>query len=145
MAMLVNYDPFRGARTLQHEINRLFERDMHASSGVMAQWPLQVDIREEPEHILLEADIPGMEQKDIKIHVENNQLTISGERRLADEKKRNTYIRIERAYGSFSRTFQFGNNTNPEKIQASYKNGVLTVVMPKREEAKPMTIEVQVQ
>lgn len=145
MAMLVNYDPFRGARTLQNEINRLFDRDMDEAAGVMAQWPLRVDIREEPEHILLQADIPGMEQKDIKIHVENNQLTISGERRFADEKKRDTYHRIERAYGSFSRTFQLGNNTNPEKIQASYKNGVLAVVLPKREEAKPKTIEVQVQ
>ena len=145
MAMLVNYDPFRSVRTLQNEINRLFERDVDESSGMMSQWPLRVDIREDAEQIFLQADIPGVEQKDIKIHVENNQLTISGERRFEDEKKRDAYHRIERAYGTFSRTFQLGGNTNPEKIQASYKNGVLVIQLPKREEAKPRAIEVRVE
>lgn len=144
MAMLVNYDPLRNVRLLQHEINRLFDRDMDESSGMMTQWPLRVDIREEAEQILLWADIPGVEQKDIKIHVENNQLTISGERKFSDEKKRDAYHRIERAYGSFSRTFQLGGNTNPDNIQASYKNGVLEIRLPKREEAKPRTIEVKI-
>ncbi|MEO5350623.1 MAG: Hsp20/alpha crystallin family protein [Magnetococcus sp. YQC-3] len=145
MAMLVNYDPFRNIRVLQHEINRLFDRDLDESSGMMTQWPLRVDIREDPEQIVLQADIPGMEQKDIKIHVENNQLTISGERKFADEQQRDAYHRVERAYGHFSRTFQLGANTHPEKIAATYKNGVLEVLLPKREEAKPRSIEVQVQ
>ncbi|MBF0183534.1 MAG: Hsp20/alpha crystallin family protein [Magnetococcales bacterium] len=145
MAMLVNYDPFRNVRLLQNEINRLFDRDFDDSGSVMSQWPLRVDIREEADHLLLQADLPGVEQKDIKLHVENNQLTISGERKMEDEKKRDNYHRIERSYGTFSRTFQLGSNTNPEKIQASYKNGVLEVVLPKREEAKPRSIEIQVQ
>ncbi len=144
MSMLVHYDPFRTVRTLQNEINRLFDRDLDESSGMMTQWPLRVDIREEPEQIVLQADIPGMEQKDIKIHVENNQLTIAGERTFGDEKRRDTYHRIERAYGFFSRTFQLGGQTNPEKIQASYKNGVLEIILPKREESKPRSIEIQV-
>ncbi|MEO5364145.1 MAG: Hsp20/alpha crystallin family protein [Magnetococcus sp. DMHC-8] len=144
MAMLVNYDPFRNARVLQNEINRLFEREWDEASGMMTQWPLRVDIREDAEQIVLRADVPGVTQQDIKIHVENNQLTISGERQFEDEKRRDSYHRIERAYGHFSRTFQLGSNTNPEKIQATYKNGVLEVILPKREEAKPRTIAVQV-
>ncbi|WP_130470919.1 Hsp20/alpha crystallin family protein [Candidatus Magnetaquicoccus inordinatus] len=145
MAMLVNYDPFRNVRMLQNEINRLFDRDFDDANSMMSQWPLRVDIREEADHLLLLADLPGVEQKDIKLHVENNQLTISGERKMEDEKKRDSFHRIERMYGNFSRTFQLGNNTNPEKIQATFKNGVLEIVLPKREEAKPRSIEIQVQ
>ncbi|MBF0096046.1 MAG: Hsp20/alpha crystallin family protein [Magnetococcales bacterium] len=145
MAMLVNYDPFRNVRVLQNEINRLFDRDYDDASNVMSQWPLRVDVREEEDRLVLQADLPGVEQKDIKLHVENNQLTISGERKWDETQKRDNYHRIERMYGSFSRTFQLGHNTNPEKIQAAYKNGVLEVVLPKREEAKPRTIQIQIQ
>ncbi|MEO5339548.1 MAG: Hsp20/alpha crystallin family protein [Magnetococcus sp. MYC-9] len=145
MTMLVNYDPFRGVRLLQNEINRIFDRNLDEEpNGMMSQWPLRVDIREDAEQIVLLADIPGVEQKDIRIHVENNQLTLSGERRFAGEVQRDSYHRIERSYGHFSRTFQLGGNTDLEKIQASYKNGVLEVCLPKREEAKPRAIEVQV-
>ena len=144
MARLVNYDASRNVRTLQNEVNRLFELGMDESNSVTAQWPLRVDIREETDQLLLQADIPGVELKDIKIHIENNQLTISGERKFEDEQKRDTYHRIERAYGSFSRTFQLDGSTNLDKIQASFKNGVLEVRLPKRPEAKPRVIEVQV-
>ena len=144
MARLVNYDVSRNVRTLQNEVNRLFELGMDESNSVTAQWPLRVDIREETDQLLLQADIPGVELKDIKIHIENNQLTISGERKFEDEQKRDTYHRIERAYGSFSRTFQLDGSTNLDKIQASFKNGVLEVRLPKRPEAKPRVIEVQV-
>jgi HSP20 family protein len=145
MAMLVNFDPFRNARMLQNEINRLFDRDYDDASNMMSQWPLRVDVREEEERLVLQADLPGVEQKDITLHVENNQLTISGERKWDDTQQRENYHRIERMYGRFSRTFQLGHNTNPEKIQAIYKNGVLEVVLPKREEAKPRTVQIQVQ
>ena len=123
MSMLVHYDPFRTVRTLQNEINRLFDRDLDESSGMMTQWPLRVDIREEPEQIVLQADIPGMEQKDIKIHVENNQLTIAGERTFGDEKRRDTYHRIERAYGFFSRTFQLGARQTRKRFKPPTKTG----------------------
>ncbi len=144
MNTLANHNPMRQARSLQQEINRLFSRDVDESRGTMTQWSLRVDIREEAEQILLQADIPGVDPKDIKIHIENNQLTISGERKFEDEQKRDTYHRIERAYGSFSRTFQLDGSTNLDKIQASFKNGVLEVRLPKRPEAKPRVIEVQV-
>ncbi|MEO5351620.1 MAG: Hsp20/alpha crystallin family protein [Magnetococcus sp. XQGC-1] len=142
--MIAQFDPVRNARLLQQEINRLFERDVEESSCVTSQWPLRVDIREDAEMIFLQADVPGVEMADIRVHVENGQLTIAGERRFDDE-KRDTYHRVERPYGCFSRTFQLGAVADVDKIQASYKNGVLLVALPKREGAKPRSIEVQVQ
>ncbi|MBF0428561.1 MAG: Hsp20/alpha crystallin family protein [Magnetococcales bacterium] len=144
MSTLVSYDPFRGIRTLQNEINRLFERDMDESSGQMTQWPMRVDIREDASHILIKADLPGIEQKDIQVNVDNGRLTISGERKFEDEAHKDNYHRVERAYGRFSRTFQLPNTTDAGNIKASYKNGVLEVTLPKREEAKPRAIQVQV-
>ncbi|MBF0414532.1 MAG: Hsp20/alpha crystallin family protein [Magnetococcales bacterium] len=144
MATLVNYDPFRNFRVLQNEINRLFDRDMDDASGQMTQWPLRVDIREDENQIILKADVPGMEQKDIRVNVDNGHLTISGERRFDDEAHKDNYQRVERPFGRFSRTFQLTNTTDIAKIQASYKNGVLEVTLPKLEEAKPRAIQVQV-
>ncbi|MBF0192576.1 MAG: Hsp20/alpha crystallin family protein [Magnetococcales bacterium] len=144
MATLINYDPFRTFRSLQSDINRLFERDLDESNGMMTQWPLRVDIREDEQHILIKADVPGMEQKDINVNVDNGRLTLSGERKFEDEKHQDNYHRVERAYGRFSRSFQLPNTTDVNNIQASYKNGVLEVMLPKREEAKPRAIQVKV-
>ncbi|MBF0428010.1 MAG: Hsp20/alpha crystallin family protein [Magnetococcales bacterium] len=144
MATLINYDPFRSFRSLQGEINRLFEKDLDDSSGMMTQWPLRVDIREDEHHILVKADVPGMEQKDITVNVDNGRLTIAGERKFEDEQHKENYHRVERAYGRFSRSFQLPNTTDINAIQASYKNGVLEVILPKREEAKPRAIQVKV-
>ncbi|MBF0628269.1 MAG: Hsp20/alpha crystallin family protein [Magnetococcales bacterium] len=144
MAALINYDPFRTFRSLQGEINRLFDRDLDDSNGMMTQWPLRVDIREDEQHILIKADVPGMEQKDITVNVDNGRLTIAGERKFEDEKNQENYHRIERAYGRFSRSFQLPGTTDVNAIQAEYKNGVLHVLLPKREEAKPRAIQVKV-
>lgn len=143
--MLVNYTPFRNFRSLQHEINHLFEQTGEESPNMTSQWPLRVDIREDANSVILQADIPGIEQKDIKVHVEDNKLTLSGERLFEDEQEREAYHRVERAYGQFNRTFQLGESTDVEKIQAAYQNGVLTITLPKRDEAKPRSIEVTVQ
>ncbi|MBF0414503.1 MAG: Hsp20/alpha crystallin family protein [Magnetococcales bacterium] len=145
MATLVNYDPFRNYRVLQNEINRLFDRDLEDATGQMTQWPLRVDIREDDNQIVLKTDVPGMEQKDIRVNVDNGHLTISGERRFDDEAQKDNYQRVERPYGRFSRTFQLANTTDIARIQAAYKNGVLEVTLPKLEEAKPRSIQVQVQ
>ena len=141
---IVSYDPFRNVRTLQNEINRLFDTDRDYAEGSMAAWALRVDIKEDQERIVLKADIPGMEQKDISVNVENNTLTLSGERTFAEDEKRDDYHRVERAYGRFSRSFQLPNTTDTTHIQAEYKNGVLEVTLPKLPEAKPRAIEVQV-
>ncbi|MBF0109002.1 MAG: Hsp20/alpha crystallin family protein [Magnetococcales bacterium] len=144
MSTIVNYDPFRNFRTLQHEINRLFDRDLEDTTGQMTQWPIRVDIREDENQIILKADVPGMEQKDIKVNVDNGRLTISGERKFDDEMHKESYQRVERLFGRFSRTFQLTNTTDISRIGASYRNGVLEVTLPKLEEAKPRTIQVQV-
>ena len=144
MSMLVQYDPFRNFRTLQQEINRIFDRDLDESTGQMGPWGIRVDIREDKNQIVVQADIPGMEQKDIQVNVENGLLTIAGERKFTDEAKKESYHRVERVYGRFSRSFQLPSTTDPTSIQAAYKNGVLEVVIPKREEAKPRAIEVKV-
>lgn len=144
MSTLIHYDPFRNFRVLQNEINRLFDRDLDEAAGQMTQWPLRVDIREDEHQIILKADVPGMEQKDIKVNVDNGRLTISGERAFDDEQHKDHYQRVERPFGRFSRTFQLTNTTDVSKIAASYKNGVLEIVLPKLEEAKPRAIQVQV-
>ena len=144
MASIVSYDPFRNFRSLQSEINRLFDQDMDGSTGQMAAWPMRVDIREDENQIVLKADVPGMEQKDINVNIDNGQLTISGERKFDDEERKDSYHRVERAYGRFSRSFSLPNTTDTGKIAAAYSNGVLEVTLPKLEEAKPRSIQVQV-
>ena len=144
MSTVTTYDPFRNFRSLQHEINRLFEHDMDSSSGQMTLWPMRVDIREDENQIVIKADVPGMEQKDINVNVDNGQLTISGERKFDDEENKESYHRVERAYGKFSRSFSLPNTTDMGKISAAYNNGVLEVTLPKLEEAKPRSIQVQI-
>ena len=141
---IVSYDPFRNVRTLQNEINRLFETDQDYAAGSMAAWPLKMDIKEDEERIVLKADIPGMEQKDISVNVDNNTLTISGERSFEKEENKEDYHRVERSYGRFSRSFQLPATTDTTHIQAEYRNGVLEVSLPKLPEAKPRAIEVKV-
>jgi len=140
----VSYDPFRNFRVLQGEINRLFDRDLEESNGMMTSWPLRVDIREDENQVVIKADLPGMKQKEISVHIDNGRMTIAGERKFEDEAHKDNFHRVERAYGPFSRSFQLPNTTDTNNIQASYKNGVLEVALPKREEAKPRAIEVKV-
>ncbi|ABK43859.1 heat shock protein Hsp20 [Magnetococcus marinus MC-1] len=144
MAALMEYDPFRNVRTLQNEINRLFDHNWEEPNGQMAKWPMRVDIREDENQIMIKADLPGMTQQDISVDVDNGTLTISGERKFDDEQNRDGYHRIERAYGRFSRSFQLPNTTDTGNIAAKYQNGVLEVTLPKLDEAKPRSIQVEV-
>lgn len=144
MSTLVSYDPFRQFRSLQGEINRLFEQGAETSTGQLAPWPMRVDIREDDHQVTIKADIPGMEQKDIQVNVDNGTLTIAGERAFVDEENKDLYHRVERSYGRFSRSFQLPNTTDVNGITASYKQGVLEINLPKREEAKPRAIQVAI-
>ncbi|MBF0187737.1 MAG: Hsp20/alpha crystallin family protein [Magnetococcales bacterium] len=143
---IITYDPFRSVRGLQQEINRLFDMDFDTNQtrGMVSEWDLRVDVREDEEGYHLTADLPGMNQEDIHVHVENGRLTLSGERRFEHEEKKDDYRRVERAYGRFSRSFQIPTATDATKIEASYRNGVLEVTLPKAEQAKPRAIEVKV-
>ena len=137
---------FRGSATLQDQINRLFndafERTGQESN--LTAWAPAVDIYESEHELVVKADLPDIDSKDLDIRVENNILTIRGERRFEKKVNEDQYLRVERAYGSFSRSFSLANTVNADGIKADYQNGVLTLNIPKREEAKPKQIKVNV-
>src|SRR5438105_13533254 len=132
---------------LQGPVNRLFEdnftrdRSGHAD---LATWAPPVDVYETENELVVKADLPDVQEKDIDVRVENNTLTIRGERKFSNEVQDDNYLRVERAFGTFSRSFSLPNTVNTEAIKADYRNGVLSVRMPKREETKPKQIKISV-
>ena len=144
---LTQFQPFRGVSTLQDQINRIFNEafDRTSDEANLTAWAPAVDIFETEHSLVVKADLPDIKPEDLDIRVENNTLTIRGERKFEKKVDENSYLRVERAYGSFSRSFSLANTVNTEAIQADYKNGVLTLNIPKREEAKPKQIKVQVE
>jgi len=144
MQTLSRFEPFRGVSSLQEQINRLFndvfERPGHESN--LTSWAPAVDIFETEHELVVKADLPDVDPKDLDIRVENNILSIRGERKFEKKVSEDKYLRVERAYGSFSRSFSLANTVNSEAIKADYQNGVLTLTIPKREEAKPKQIKV---
>ena len=114
------------------------------SSSGLSTWAPAVDIYETENELVLKTDLPDVKEKDLDIRVENNLLTIRGERRFEEKVKEDNYLRIERNYGSFSRSFGLPNTVNTEAINADYNNGVLTVELPKRAELKPKQVKVNV-
>jgi HSP20 family protein len=146
MRTIARWEPFRGAASLQDQVNRLFsdvlERKSEESS--LTAWAPSVDIYETEHELVVKADLPAVDPKDLDIRVENNILTIRGERKFEKNVNEENYLRVERAYGSFARSFTLANTVNSEAIKADYQNGVLTLSIPKREEAKPKQIKVNV-
>jgi HSP20 family protein len=112
--------------------------------GNLSTWTPLVDICEDQEAVRITAELPGMQQKDVKLSVKDGVLTIRGEREFKDEQKKNDYYRIERSYGTFARSFTLPTQVDAEKIHANMKDGVLEVMIPKKEEAKPKEIEIKV-
>jgi len=146
---IVRWEPFRDLVSLQERMNRLFEESFRGinRSGNEEEWSVgtwapAVDIYEQNSNIVLKAELPGVDPKGVDIRVENNVLTLRGERKFDGEVKRDSYHRVERAYGAFSRSFTLPSVIDTEKIQADYKDGVLTVVLPKREEARLRQIQI---
>jgi HSP20 family protein len=147
MSSITRWEPFRGLNTLHEQVNRLFEDSFTRSrsgQAELASWAPAVDIFETENELVVKADLPGVQEKDIDIRVENNTLTIRGERKFTNEVQEDNYLRVERAYGTFTRSFSLPNTVNTEAIKAEYKNGVLSVSMPKREESKPKQIKISV-
>ena len=146
MRTLTRWEPFRGVTSLQEQVNRLFndafERQGEESS--LTAWAPAVDIYETEHELVVKADLPEIDPKDLDIRVENNILTIRGERKFEKKVNEDNYLRVERAYGSFARSFTLANTVNSDAIKADYQNGVLTLNIPKREEAKPKQIKVNV-
>jgi len=145
-AILTEFQPLRGS-SLQEQINRLFTDTLDRSSkeANLTPWAPAVDIFETEEELVVKADLPDIKPEELDIRVENNILTIRGERKFEKKVNEDNYLLVERSYGSFSRSFSLASTVNTEAIQADYKNGVLTLGIPKREEAKPKQIKVHVE
>jgi HSP20 family protein len=144
-ASITRFEPFRGVTSLQDQINRLFNEAFDRSEGSnLTPWAPAVDIFETEHELVVKADLPDVKPEDLDIRVENNILTIRGERKFEKKVSEDKYLRVERSYGSFSRSFSLANTVNTEAIKADYKDGVLSLSIPKREEAKPKQIIVQV-
>jgi HSP20 family protein len=146
MATIARLEPFRGISTLQDQFNRLLNESFRnpGEESPMTTWAPAVDVYETPNELVVKADLPDVNEKDIDVRVENNLLTIRGERKFEKSVTEENFLRVERTYGAFSRSFSLPNTLNADAIGAEYKNGVLTITLPKREESKPRQVKVTV-
>jgi HSP20 family protein len=147
MTVLTRWDPFREFSTLQDRMNRLF-RDTYSNDNqeslTTSTFAPAVDVYEDEHNITLKIEVPGIDEKDLDIRVENNTLTVHGERKFEKEEKEENYRRVERQYGSFTRSFSLPNTVDHETVSASYDKGVLKIKLAKKAEAKPKQIKVNV-
>ncbi|MBI3449941.1 MAG: Hsp20/alpha crystallin family protein [Acidobacteria bacterium] len=146
---LSRWDPFRDMTTLQERMNKLFEDSLTRSRATdqefpMGSWTPAVDVYETDEKVVLKADLPGIDQKDIDLRIEDGTLIIRGERKFDKEKSQEDFHRIERAYGSFHRTFRLPGSVDQAAVHATHKDGVLEVVLTKKAETRPRQIKVEV-
>jgi HSP20 family protein len=143
---IVRWEPLRELGSLQNEMNRLFNTVFDApapgNGGTMRRWMPAMDLIETDEHFVLRADLPGLDEDDIKIEIEDGTLTVSGERKAEHESKNEGYYRVERAFGGFSRSLTLPKGVDPEGVSANFDRGVLEVRIPKPEERKPRRIEI---
>jgi HSP20 family protein len=147
MTVLTRWEPFREFSTLQDRMNRLF-RDSYADgreeSLTTSHFAPAVDVYEDEHTVTLKIEVPGVEEKDIDVRVENNTLTVHGERKFEKEEKEENYRRVERQYGSFTRSFTLPNTVDTENVLANYDKGILKIKLAKKSEAKPKQIKVNV-
>ena len=141
---LVRWDPIRELDSLQGDMNRLFDRffEGRAPNGAGRRWVPAMDLVETGEDFVLRADLPGMSQGDVKIELEDNVLTVSGERKAENEEKGEGYHRVERAFGSFSRSLTLPQGVDTDRVEANFDKGVLEVRIPKPAEAKPTRVQI---
>jgi HSP20 family protein len=147
MNAIARWDQSRGSASLQDQVNRLFEGSVtrdRSGQADLATWAPPVDIYETENELVVKADLPDLQEKDIDVRVAGNTLTIRGERKFEKDVNQDNYLRMERAYGSFTRSFTLPNTVSPENIRAEYRHGVLTLHMAKREESKPKQIKISV-
>ena len=147
---LVRWEPFKDLLSIHDRMNKLFEdtffRDRGTEEGlVKGVWAPAVDIYETQNDIVLKAELPGLEQKDITVEVKDNTLTLKGERKFEKDVKEENYHRIERSYGAFQRVFTLPGTVQQDKVKAKFKDGVLEIIMPKEDKVKPKMIKVDVE
>jgi len=141
------WSPFRDLVNMQREVGRLFDglfSDFDGGGNYMTSWSPRVNVMENSDAYVVQAELPGINKNDVKITMRDDVLTIKGEKKHEKEEKDHNYHRVERSYGSFERSFSLPAGVKSDKIDAAYKDGVLTVTLPKAEEAKPKEIEVKV-
>ena len=145
---ITRWRPFRDVVSVQDEMNRLFEdifghrpARVHSTNG---DWNPSVDVTENKDSLVVKAEMPGMNKDDVKISVQDNVLTLKGEKKQEKEEKEADHHRIERSYGSFCRSFQLPTTVSTDKIKANYKDGVLSITLPKTEEVKPKEIPISI-
>jgi len=147
MTVLTRFEPFRELTTLQDRMNRLF-RDTYGDGRdealTTSNFAPPVDVYEDEHNITLKIEVPGIEEKDIDVRIENNTLTVHGERKFEKEEKEENFRRVERQYGSFTRSFTLPTTVDADKVQAHYDKGILKVQLAKKAEAKPKQIKVNV-
>jgi len=145
---LVKYNPLRELRTMQEQMNRLlnvsWNHDVSGEDLKEGIWQPAVDIYETADSIVIKAELPDVDQKDIEVRIEDSTLTLRGERRHEDEVKKENYHRIERYYGTFQRSFSLPSTVDQENVVAICEKGVLTITLPKKEETKPKQINIAV-
>src|ERR1700680_1593365 len=151
MTLLTRWEPFREFSTMQDRMNRMnrLSRESYSPEGpeealTTTSFAPPVDIYEDEHNITLKLEVPGIDEKDIDVRIENNTLTVHGERKIEKEEKEENFRRVERQYGSFTRSFTLPNTVDPEKVSATYDKGVLKITLPKKAEAKPKQIKVNV-
>ena len=148
MSHLMRWDPFSELTSLQDRVNQLFSQTFSGAGRGTEQSLLSpnfippVDVYEDDHNITIQAEIPGVSEKDLDVRLENNILTISGERKLENEEKKENFHRIERHYGRFARSFTLPSAVDPDSVNAEFENGVLKVTLAKREEARPKQIKI---
>ena len=144
---LVKFAPMRELWKSQNRLDQMLDSFLGDSWSQVGHewsgWAPQVDVEETPDAFKFHADLPGLNKKEISISVENHRLTIKGERKTEAEEKKSSFHRVERTYGAFCRSFQLPASVRSEEVEASYKDGVLEITVPKAEELKPRTIEIK--
>lgn len=146
---LTKWDPFKELEDMSQRLNRLFGRPIARSEAghdtlTTVDWAPSVDISETDKEYVIKAEIPEVKKEDVKVTVEDGQLTIQGERKLEKEEKDKRFHRVERSYGSFMRSFGVPDNVDESKAKAEFKDGMLTLTLPKSEKAKPRALEVKI-
>jgi HSP20 family protein len=153
--MVVRWDPFRDLMSIQNDLSRLFDRTLAggeggsgrelatSGSGMAGTWAPALDVYETEDKIELTLDLPGIDPQDVDLTVEDSTLTISGSREFISDGREENYRRVERRFGSFTRSLTLPATADAERIQATFDKGVLTIAVPKREEAKPKKIQIK--
>ena len=145
---IVKWEPLRDLMTAQRDYDRLFRDFFSAQAGETEistrSWAPPVDIYETDNDLVMKVELPGVEPKDVEVRVEDNNLYLKGERKFEKEVNEQNYHRVERSYGSFARSFSLPSSISADKVKAEFKDGLLVLTLPKREEAKPKTIKIEV-